>query len=397
MPTYLTPGVYLDVFQTSDVPPRGYRPPASASDEPITTPPQWVADHSAAAFVGRIPAGPIGVPVLVNGWRQFEASFARYSETHDCVLERAVRGFFANGGRSCWVVRTEDEFHDSFMDGLNALGTVDDVSAVCAPDIMQVYSEGGVDLEWTTSAQLQLIAHCEQEGTRMALLDPPPAMAPQDVGSWRIETAGYDTRHAALYYPWIEVLDPDSGRPVAMPPCGHVAGVYARSDLLRGPHHTPANEPIQEALGVAFPVRRFEQATLNPVGINVLAPSPRGVLLWGSRTLSSDPQWRHLRLERLMSFIGANLMSGMRWAIFRRSDDRQVWARIVRELEMLFGLLWRSGALRGDLPEEAYRVRCDEDTNPEEVTAAGQIVAECAIAPDAGSWVSFRVVFYCDG
>lgn len=397
MPTYLTPGVYFEVFQTSAVPPHGYRPPASASDEPITTPPQWVADHSAAAFVGRAPAGPIGIPIIVNEWRQFEDVFARFSETHDCVLARAVRGFFANGGRSCWVVRTEDEFHDSFMDALNTLGAVDDVSAVCAPDIMQVYAEGGVDLDWTREAQLRLINHCADEGTRIAVLDPPPGMEPEVARSWRLETAIYDTSHAALYYPWIEVLDTDGGRPVLMPPCGHVAGVYARTDLLRGPHHTPANEPIQEVLGVAFPVRRSEQAALNPIGINVLAPSPRGVLVWGSRTLSSDPRWRHVRLQRLMNFIAVNLMSAMRWAIFRRADDREVWARIVRELDVLFALLWRSGALRGDLPEEAYRVRCDEDTNSEEVTAASQIVAECAIAPDAGSWVWFRVVFYCDG
>jgi phage tail sheath protein FI len=134
--------------------------------------------------------------------------------------------------------------------------------------------------------QGKMIAHCENAGDRMAILDAPPDKIPQEILEWRMDTAGYDSKFATLYYPWIEVMDPLTNQPMMVPPSGHVAGVWCRTDGTRGVHKAPANEVVLGANGLAFQVTHEEQGGLNTNGINCIrAFSGRGIRIWGARTL----------------------------------------------------------------------------------------------------------------
>ena len=143
-----------------------------------------------------------------------------------------------------------------------------------------------------------------------------------------MNTAGYDSKMAALYYPWIEVMDPLTNRPMMVPPSGHVAGVWCRTDGTRGVHKAPANEVIMGANGLGFQVTHAEQGGLNKVGINCIRAFPgRGIRIWGARTLSSDPEWRYINVRRLFNFVAESIMEGTQWGVFEPNDQR-LWKQL---------------------------------------------------------------------
>ena len=146
----------------------------------------------------------------------------------------------------------------------------DDVTMVIVPDLITAATreDGSLDLGLWTAVQTSLISPCEQNGNRMAVLDAPPGMTPQQIRDWRSDVAMSDSACAALYYPWIDVMDPLSNRPMLVPPSGHVAGIWCRTDATRGVHKAPANEVALGANGLAFQVTHAEQGGLNQVGIN---------------------------------------------------------------------------------------------------------------------------------
>ena len=176
--------------------------------------------------------------------------------------------------------------------------------------------------------QGKMIAHCENMGDRMAILDAPPDLLPQEILEWRMNTAGYDSKMSALYYPWIEVMDPLTNRPIKIPPSGHVAGLWCRVDESRGVHKAPANEVVMGANGLAFQVTHPEQGGLNKVGINCIRAFPgRGIRVWGARTLSSDPEWRYINVRRLFNYISESIMEGTQWSVFE-PNDQFLWLQL---------------------------------------------------------------------
>jgi len=400
VPTYLTPGVYVEEVVFLERSSRAYTPPIS-SQAPLAPVTRWKAEHSIAAFVGQTPYGPVGPSYLTN-WSTFEHTFLGWdTDEPRGPLALAVSGFFANGGESCFVIRVDGPDESSSLrpdrldDALQVLASVTDVSTVCAPDVMAAYGSGVIEPHEATDMQVRLIAHCENMGERICILDSPPSSSPQGVLEWRQNVAGFDSKFAAVYYPWLEVVDDTTRRRTTVPPCGHVAGIYARTDLARGFHRTPANEPVIGALGVERHLTWNERSGLNPAGINLLVHSRRGILVWGGRTLSSDRLHSEIRTRRLANFIARSVRDGTEWVIAQRPDDRDLWARILGELDAFLSLLWRSGVLAGETPSEAYVLRCDDETNPPEVTEAGQIVVECTIAPTTAALLAFRVVYFC--
>ena len=142
--------------------------------------------------------------------------------------------------------------------GMGALSAIDEVTMVLMPDLWTIGNDTQV-----RDLQGKMIAHCENMGDRMAILDPPPDLLPQEILEWRMNTAGYDSKMSALYYPWIEVMDPLTNRPVNIPPSGHIAGLWCRVDESRGVHKAPANEVVMGANGLAFQVTHPEQNGLN--------------------------------------------------------------------------------------------------------------------------------------
>ncbi len=208
---------------------------------------------------------------------------------------------------------TSDEFKGdiSARSGVEGLEVLDDVTIVVVPDLMTVMPGEKLDLDMVKAVQGLVIAHCERMHDRVAILDAPPNLTPQEVKNWRMNIAGFDSSYAAMYYPWIQVMDPVTNKLVPIPPSGHMAGVWARSDNTRGVHKAPANEVVQGAVGLAYQTTKGEQDTLNPIGVNCIRAFPgRGIRVWGARTLSSNPSWRYINVRRLFNYVEKSIENG---------------------------------------------------------------------------------------
>ena len=501
MPTYLTPGVYVEEIEA------GARP-----IEGVGT--------AVAAFVGFAAEGPFNTPTLVSNWAQYTQAFGDFVE--GAYLAQSVYGYFLNGGTNCYVVRIggaresgngaapgqiaarqavlggyrfvakelppgttpseitvevaeptgenagDDRFtvlvkqdgktvetHNvttkrtkenvitavreksnlisveevggtvsarpdkgtvALMDppqpppvprrvapddyvgdvsdrtGFGGLEAIDEITMVAVPDLMAAHQRKLIDLEGVKAVQLAMIAHCELMGDRMAILDPPPSLSPQEIKDWRLDQAGYDSKYAALYYPWVKVLDPATGVNTFIPPSGHMAGVWARTDATRGVHKAPANEVVRGALALETHLTKAEQELLNPIGVNcVRSFSGKGIRVWGARTLSSDPAWRYLNVRRLFNYLEESILNGTQWVVFEPNDDA-LWARIRRTISAFLVMEWRKGALFGLTPDEAFYVKCDRETNPAEGIDLGQVICEVGIAPvKPAEFVIFRL------
>ncbi|MFJ4280805.1 phage tail sheath family protein [Streptomyces massasporeus] len=522
MPSYLSPGVYVEEVASGSRPIEG-------------------VGTSVAAFVGLAPTGPLNEPTLVTNWTQYVAAFGEFTDGY--YLAHSVYGFFNNGGSAAYVVRVGGSAEGAHVDaeqgpaavtgrsnppaalpagepkqlgtfsvtavaqgdlsveiadpegegpaerfrlivkddgkpvetfdvtakkggrnyvvtqvkerskliavaeaapaaqlarpdnqtvalaapapapaapaeradtsqpgpaqylgdsadrtGFGGLEAVDEISMVAVPDLMAAYQRGSIDLEAVKAVQLGLIAHCELMGDRVAVIDPPPGLNARQIRVWRQETAGYDSKYAALYYPWIKTFDPASGQARLVPPSGHVAGIWARSDAERGVHKAPANEVVRGAVDLETQITRGEQDLLNPIGVNCIRAFPgRGIRVWGARTLSSDPAWRYLNIRRYFNYLEESILIGTQWVVFE-PNDHNLWARIRRNISAFLVNEWRSGALFGQRPEEAYYVKCDEETNPPESVDVGRVVCEIGIAPvKPAEFVIFRLAQFSSG
>lgn len=281
--------------------------------------------------------------------------------------------------------------------GINGLAIADEVTMVIVPDLVTAATkdDGTVDLGLWKAVQTSLIAHCELQGNRMAVLDAPPGMTVQQIKEWRSDVAMYDTQFAAFYYPWIKVENPagtNGDREMYIPPSGHVAGVWARTDESRGVWKAPANDTIRGCLDVERPITQNEQSLLNPIGINCIRPfGTRGIRIWGARTLSSDSDWRYINVRRLFNMVETTILDGTQWAVFE-PNDMKLWEGVKRTLNGFLNGLWTAGALFGSTPDQAYYVKCDAETNPPESIDEGRLVVEVGLAPvKPAEFVIFRI------
>lgn len=276
--------------------------------------------------------------------------------------------------------------------GIWGLSACDDVTMVLAPDLMFCYQQGQIGLDAVQAVQQAMIDHCENMGDRMAILDPPPGLNAQQIRDWTREKARYDSKYATLYWPWISVFDPVEGGRRFLPPSGPVAGIWGRNDDTRGVHKAPANEVVRGALDLEINITRSEHDALNPEGINVIRAFPgRGIRVWGARTLSSDPAWRYVNVRRLFNYLEASILGGTQWAVFE-PNDFDLWQRLRRTVSAFLLGLWREGALFGVTPDQAFYVKCDEETNPPGVVDAGQVIIEVGVAPvKPAEFVVFRI------
>ena len=306
----------------------------------------------------------------------------------------------SGGGTSVPVRVTPDDYVGNSADrtGFAGLEAVDEVTMLSVPDLMAVYQAGNIDLEGLQAVQLAMIAHCELMGDRVAILDAPPGLNAQQVKEWRIDKAGYDSKYATLYWPWIKVFDPPTGQLTYVPPGGHVAGVWGRNDDTRGVHKAPANEVVRGAVELETQITKNEHGLLNPVGVNCIRAFPGGgIRVYGARTLSSDPAWRYLNVRRLFNYLEESILNGTQWVVFEPNDDA-LWARIRRTISAFLVNEWRKGALFGLTPDEAFYVKCDRETNPAEGIDAGQVVCQIGIAPvKPAEFVVFRLTQFSGG
>jgi hypothetical protein len=289
---------------------------------------------------------------------------------------------------------TSSEFRGNVRErsGVEGLEALDDVTMLCVPDLMSTPPGEDLDLDMVKAVQTAMIAHCERLGDRVAIIDPPPDMLPQEIGQWRMDTVGYDSSYAALYYPWIQVDDPVLNRAIYIPPCGHMAGIWARNDNTRGVHKAPANEVVQGAVGLAYNTTKGEQDTLNPNGVNCIRAFPgRGIRVWGARTLTSDPSWRYINVRRLFNMVEKSIENGTQWVVFEPNDPF-LWARVRRDVGAFLTTVWSSGALFGGSPGEAFYVKCDAELNPPESRDLGRLIIEIGMCPvKPAEFVIFRI------
>ncbi len=283
--------------------------------------------------------------------------------------------------------------------GVAGFEAAEDVTMVSVPDLMALYQAGRISMEGVKAVQQAMLDHCANMKDRFAILDCPPGMSPQEIKDWRMKDAGYDSKYGAVYYPWIRVANPlGNGEGILVPPSGHMAGIYARSDTERGVHKAPANEIVRGALGLETKITKSEQDSLNPVGINCIRAFPgRGIRVWGARTLASDAQWRYINVRRLFNFIEESIELGTQWVVFE-PNDMDLWERIKRDIRAFLTRVWRDGALFGATPDEAFYVKCDDELNTVEVRDAGQVIIDIGIAPvKPAEFVIFRISQWAGG
>lgn len=289
---------------------------------------------------------------------------------------------------------TYSDFQGDVMErtGLEGLEALDEVTMVCVPDLMTPMPGQNLDLDLVKSVQTLIIAHCERMGDRVAILDAPPNMNPQQINNWRMNTAGYDSSYATLYYPWVQVMDPVTNTNKLIPPSGHIAGIWARNDNTRGVHKAPANEVVSTATGLAYNVTKGEHDILNPNGINVIRAFPgMGIRVWGARTLSSNPSWRYLNVRRLFNYVEKSIERGTQWVVFEPNEP-MLWSQIVRDVSSFLTSVWAQGALFGTTPEMAFYVKCDEELNPAATRDVGQLFIEIGMSPvKPAEFVIFRI------
>ncbi len=326
------------------------------------------------AFLGR--AEPAGPPFPVTRWQELVDRYGEPAPGESVpgrYLAAAVRGFFANGGRLCYVrALAEGEGLDGALDQLAVL---DDVDLVCAPDLAA--GSGPESAVTALAAQRRLLRHCREAGGRFAILD---SLEGADAAAVLRHRRRLQAADGALYHPWVRV-PAAPGKTVPVPPCGHVAGVYARTDERAGVYKAPANALLEDVLALAAEPSRGDCDRLCAEGVNcLLMLAGRGPRVWGARTLSGEPEWRYVHVRRLVLTLGRWIERRLSYAAFEPNGPR-LWARLRRDLGALLESWQERGALRGETPAEGFSVRCDAETNPASGRQAGRVVTEIGLAP----------------
>ena len=248
--------------------------------------------------------------------------------------------------------------------GIEGLEIADDVTMVCCPDLMSAYEQGMIDIDGVKAVQLAMIAHCSNMSDRMAIIDAPPDLTPQDVKKWRESDTNYDSKFATLYYPWIKVDGPD-GQPIDVPPCGHIAGIWARNDNERGVHKAPANEVVRGALErrVADDEGRAGRAQSDRRQLHPLVHRPRPSRVGRAHAVERSGVALRQRAPALQLRRGVDRA---RHAVGRvRAERRRISGRACGATSSAFltGVLARRHAVRRHA-DEAFFVKCDAENNP---------------------------------
>ena len=240
------------------------------------------------------------------------------------------------------------------------------------------------------NVQLMLVAHCENLASRFAVLDMPrDAKKIEDIVAHRDIV---DSNYAAMYHPWLEVFDPLDKKNIAIPPSGSVLGIYARSDTSRGVHKAPANETVRACVGLDCQFNKGEQDILNPKGVNLIRTFPgQGIRVWGARTASSDASWKYINVRRLFIFIEETIKANTNWAVFEPNDE-VLWVRVKRTIDVFLTGLWRTGALAGSAPSEAFFVNVGRNTMSQDDIDNGRLICVIGVAPvKPAEFVIFRI------
>jgi phage tail sheath protein FI len=326
------------------------------------------------------------IPTVASGRNQF----AR--ELLSDLLSVAGRSqTLANGGDGIPVTATQLEgtVVGDIPTGLRALERIEDIAIVAAPGSAALPTS-----DERQAARNALISHCERMRYRFAILSADRNLDTADIREVRSK---HDSTYAALYYPWVVVRNPSGGQgagrdTLLLPPDGAIAGIYGRTDVSRGVHKAPANEVVRGVLRFSREIDKGNQDTLNPEGINCLRFfEGRGYRVWGARTITSDPEWIYLNVRRLFIYLEHSIDRGTQWAVFEPNNE-ELWLKIRLTIESFLTDVWRTGALMGTRPEDAFFVRCDRSTMTQGDLDNGRLICLIGVAPTKpAEFVIFRI------
>ncbi len=320
-----------------------------------------------------------GTPQSIRSWMQFVTLYGITAPGG--LLAAAVRGFFNNGGELCYVYALHPEVSPmaALDEALDQIEALDDADLICLPDLSQVP-------QWFAPLQQRVVDWCDAGAERFAILDTLPGASPEAAARQVVQLKG---RSAAVYSPWLAVdaLDASdvsdtatSSVAVMAPPCGHIAGSYARNDRQRGVFYAPANLNILGVRGLDPAALVLPTARSH---VNSIRSLPgRGLRVWGAHTIDNHDEWRHIGVRRLLLTLHRWLQNALASIAFEPST-RALWARVRRTVGAYLEDLYRKGALAGASPEQAFYLRCDDTTNTPAMREAGMLVAEIGIAPVA--------------
>ncbi len=313
--------------------------------------------------------------------------------------------------------------------GLACLASVDEVNQLAVPDLMPTlrivpeFKEEEEDcsiLDGEASAdtptpqppefppvfndlqilqgQQAMILQCETLRDRMAMLDPPPSVSSREaILSWR---ANFDTSYAALYFPWVLAPDPLQLQSLvrATPPSGQLAGIYARNDQASGVQRAPGNWQLIDAKAVTVTLDEVLHGELNDRQINVIRRQSEGnIRVQGGRTLSSDTNLRYINVRRLLLMVAETLDERSQELVFEPNNP-DLWQRIDILVSAYLDGIWRRGMLDGSRPEDAYSVKCDEETNPPSSIDEGKVICEVGLnLPWPAEFIIVRIGFTSTG
>jgi phage tail sheath protein FI len=329
---------------------------------------------------------------------KFEPATLTPSRPDDTGIASGERTYLAaaggasgiGGAASLPAAMTIDDFRgtaataQSRGSGLSGLTAIDQVSLLAVPD----EGHSGVNATVRTGICDAIVQQCEERKDRFGILQ---LIRDAGGGDPANVTPPASTTYAAVYYPWVRVRDPATGSRYLVPPSGHVAGVYARTDMERGVHRAPANAVVHGIVPdvsgahgpLAVDVTEQQQDVLNARGVNVIRDfrvEGRGIRVWGARTLADSVQWRYVNVRRFFIFLEKSIEKGTRWVVFEPNDE-PTWALVRRSISNFLTVIWRTGALRGATPEEAFFVRCDRTTMNQDDIDNGRLICHVGIAP----------------
>ncbi|MGB7922509.1 MAG: phage tail sheath C-terminal domain-containing protein [Pyrinomonadaceae bacterium] len=351
-----------------------------------------------AITVDYVPAfSPVaaGEPQLCVNFTDFKRSFGDFwGDTNHNNLAHAVYGFFNNGGSRCFVMRVAAAA--DIPDALVKFEAEDEIALVAAPGIVDKATRDAIDTHCRVLTQ-----------DRFAIFDSDEAVEKADgtVDTTLLAKGGTkmppNSDYAAFYFPWIQVFDAvkkkitdtDSDGMIFVPPSGHVAGVYARVDTQRGVHKAPGNEALLGALGLKYKISKALQDGLNLHGVNVIRNVNGNIRLWGARTIGGDDNadLKYINVRRTLLFLRESIDEGTQWVVFE-PNTAALWQKITRNVSAFLTNVWRSGALFGTTPAEAFYVKCDAELNPASVRDLGQVVTEVGVAiVRPAEFVIFRI------
>lgn len=267
--------------------------------------------------------------------------------------------------------------------GIYALEKADLFNLLCLPPITR-------DIDINSATWIEALTYCHDRRA-LLIVDPPMGWRTKDAVLTNLSTflSGFsEKQNALLTFPRVQIADPlKENRLADFAPCGVVAGVIARTDANRGVWKAPAGieATLTGVRALTVKLTDGENGQLNPLGVDCLRSFPvYGNVLWGARTLAGDDrlasEWKYIPVRRLALFIEESLYRGLQWVVFEPNDE-PLWAQIRLNVGAFMNNLFRQGAFQGQSPRDAYLVKCDRETNPQNDIDRGIVNVVVGFAP----------------